>query len=295
MSRGLAFFASQSTPPPPPPPPNLDGYTANLFSACWLNRLLTAYSGHAIQVRRDSDNTTQNIDFLSGGGLDTVSLLSFCGSASGYISIIYDQSGNGNSYVPPSSSTQPQIVNAGTFNAHMIFDGVNDTMVCVNNHGTPSGISLYSKLKLLSTATGQIILISDAGNVAAGTVSWDYQASTNAFRNIQATQAGTNLVFGTYTGVSATTFGVHAVVSDFSQSSSSARLQYYFESTAEIGSFSTAGSIPTTTTMGAVPWCYGARADLSGAANMWSNGFVIYEVAHNATTADAITAVLDHY
>lgn len=293
MSKGFAFFAAHGA--PPAPPPSLDAYTSGMFAACWLSRLLSAYAGHAILVRRSSDNTTANIDFLVGGGLDTTTLLAFAGAGSAFVVTVYDQSGNGNNYTQATAANQPRIVNSGVFDAHMIYDGTNDSFVCVNNHGTPSGISLYSKLKLLSTATQQVIMISDAGNVSAGSAVWDYQNTTGGFRNIQATQAGANLVFGTYTSPPSGTLAVHGVISDFTQSASASRLQYYYEGTGQAGSFTTAGTISTATLMGAVPWCIGARADSSAPTNMQQNGFVQYEVAHNSTTEAAISTILDNY
>ena len=44
-----------------------------------LRHLRTAYTGSAIQVRRSSDDTLQDIGFVDGN-LDTASLLSFVGS-----------------------------------------------------------------------------------------------------------------------------------------------------------------------------------------------------------------------
>ena len=96
---------------------NLDklGLTASAPSsvAYSLRLLSTNYSGNAIQIRRSSDNTTQNIGFTVNGDLDTTTLKSFVGSSDGFVSIWYDQSGNGNNLFQSTAVYQPKLVNAG--------------------------------------------------------------------------------------------------------------------------------------------------------------------------------------
>jgi len=77
-----------------------------------LRHLRTAYSGSAIQVRRSSDDSLQDIGFVDGN-LDTASLLSFVGSGDGFVKIWYDQSGEGNDAAQGSASNQPKIVSSG--------------------------------------------------------------------------------------------------------------------------------------------------------------------------------------
>jgi hypothetical protein len=68
--------------------------TINAASAYSLRKLSIDYSGFAIQVRRSSDNTTQNIGFTGTGDLDTTALKTFVGNNNGFVTIWYDQSGN---------------------------------------------------------------------------------------------------------------------------------------------------------------------------------------------------------
>lgn len=92
----------------------LDSYTSNLACAYSLRKLLTSYSGNCIQVKRSSDSTTQDIGF-SSGVLDTSALTSFVGSGTGYVTVWYDQSGNGrNVNTVTSDATSPIIVTSGT-------------------------------------------------------------------------------------------------------------------------------------------------------------------------------------
>lgn len=59
--------------------------------------LYSDYSGPLYQVQRDSDSTTTDIGVVSAGGIaDSAAQDSFCADTACYISIIYDQSGNGN-------------------------------------------------------------------------------------------------------------------------------------------------------------------------------------------------------
>jgi len=60
-----------------------------------LDLLDSGYTGNCIKVRRSSDDTELDIGFVDNV-LDTSSLLTFVGSGTGFVSIIYDQVGNNN-------------------------------------------------------------------------------------------------------------------------------------------------------------------------------------------------------
>jgi hypothetical protein len=110
----------------------LDTYP-NAAAAYSLRKLRAAYTGNAIQVRRSSDNTTQDIGF-SGANLDTSALTSFCGSGNGFVTTWYDQSGNGRNATQSTAANQPQIVSSGSVllqdaKPTIFFDGTNDFFV----------------------------------------------------------------------------------------------------------------------------------------------------------------------
>jgi hypothetical protein len=90
----------------------LDTYSG-AAAAYSLRKLRTAYTGNAIRVRRSSDNTSQDIGFKADGTLDTTTLLSFVGAGNGFVSIWYDQSGNGRNSTQSTILYQPRIVNSG--------------------------------------------------------------------------------------------------------------------------------------------------------------------------------------
>ena len=89
----------------------LDEYP-NAAAAYSLRKLRSGYTGDCIEVRRSSDNTTQNIGFVNDV-LDTASLLSFVGAGNGFVRIWYNQNLSGINAIQTIDSNQPRIVNAG--------------------------------------------------------------------------------------------------------------------------------------------------------------------------------------
>ncbi len=77
-----------------------------------MRKLRSAYAGQAINVRRSSDNAQQDIGFVNGG-LDTASLLAFCGAGNGFIVTWYDQSVNTTNITQATAAQQMQIVASG--------------------------------------------------------------------------------------------------------------------------------------------------------------------------------------
>jgi hypothetical protein len=154
-----------------------DGLTAKLLdtysgatAAYSLRKIRTDYTGFAIRVRRSNDNASQDIGFKSDGTLDTTSLLSFVGANSGFISIWYDQSGNGYDFLQATSSSQPWIVASG---------------VLYTLNGKPSvyhselNIAKFLKVSFGSTSTGAMTAVNVGSNqaTAGGTYLWSGAAS----------------------------------------------------------------------------------------------------------------------
>jgi prepilin-type N-terminal cleavage/methylation domain-containing protein len=96
-----------------------------------LRKISLQYDGPVIQVRRDSDNATQDIGINNLGLLDDDALQTFVGAGNGYITTWYDQSGNGNNATQGTPARQPQIVTSGSIITSdgeyaILFDGVDD-------------------------------------------------------------------------------------------------------------------------------------------------------------------------
>ncbi len=78
-----------------------------------IRKLNSNYTGYCLKVKRSSDNSLMDVPFNGLGYLDKTSLLDFVGTGSGYVTIWYDQSGNGRDFKNP-VGTGPIIVNSGT-------------------------------------------------------------------------------------------------------------------------------------------------------------------------------------
>jgi len=87
------------------------------LAAYSLRKVRKEYTGPVIRVRRSSDNTEQDIGFTfskEGSRLDQNALLAFVGSADGFVTRWYDQSGNGVDQIKTVANQQPQIVIGGS-------------------------------------------------------------------------------------------------------------------------------------------------------------------------------------
>ncbi|WP_169303282.1 beta strand repeat-containing protein [Pedobacter cryophilus] len=101
------------------------GSTINLFSSNLitttpimvgysLRKLIGSHSGPAVKVRRSIDNVETDIGFTSSGDLDEAALKTFAGTGNdAFVTIWYDQSGNGKNMTQTNTSLQPKILFAG--------------------------------------------------------------------------------------------------------------------------------------------------------------------------------------
>lgn len=93
--------------------PPLDALSVSPSSAYSVRKTRTSYAGSCMRVRRSSDNAEQDFGFRADGWLDTTALLAFVGAGSGYVTVWYDQSGNGLDLTQATSAAQPAIVLSG--------------------------------------------------------------------------------------------------------------------------------------------------------------------------------------
>ena len=96
-----------------------------------LRKLITAYSGNAVRVRRSSDNTEANIGFTPTGDFDEAALRTFAGSGNAFVTIWYDQSGNGKNMTQTNTGYQPQIL----FNGSLKYINSRPTIDFYSNKG----------------------------------------------------------------------------------------------------------------------------------------------------------------
>ena len=139
---------------------NVPPLLLNLFpgasAAYSLRKLDTAYAGSAIQVRRISDNATQNIGFVNNV-LDLTALTTFLGAGSGRVSIWYDQSGNGRNLINATAIEQPLVYANGPviFNGapYLRLDGVDDRLINAGFDPTNAGVVSTFTVALAAMST----------------------------------------------------------------------------------------------------------------------------------------------
>jgi len=89
-------------------------------------RVLTAYTGNLVRLRRASDNAEANFTYLPNGDLDVAAIATWAGGAS-YVVTVYDQGPFGDNVTMAVAANQPLYV-ASIQNGHagMLFDGTSD-------------------------------------------------------------------------------------------------------------------------------------------------------------------------
>ncbi|MBN8850284.1 MAG: hypothetical protein BGO55_32770 [Sphingobacteriales bacterium 50-39] len=133
-------------------------------------RQLKSTATRAIQVRRSSDNAVLDIGFTAGGDLNQAALLAFTGINDGYITIWYDQTGNGHDALQATVAKQPMIVSAGTVmtqNGRPIcdFNGTTSTMATANFAlTTPLSVFLVDRRTGTGTSSTGFVTMFDGSN-----------------------------------------------------------------------------------------------------------------------------------
>lgn len=123
-----------------------DNYSGALF-AYSLRQLNGDYTGAAIRVQRESDDTYKDIGFDAYGSLDLHALRNFCAGTNGRILRWFDQSGNGYDAEQSSEDLQPDIVANGvvtTENSRPALDWVNDALTVSSLSHDAANYSLFA-------------------------------------------------------------------------------------------------------------------------------------------------------
>lgn len=153
----------------------LDSLTgsAGAFS---LRKLSSSYSGSAIQVRRASDNTTQDIGFINNQ-LDVTSLNAFCSGTDGFISIWYNQSDILKNAIQATATNQPKIYDSvngvelenGKPTIKFIKSNSNWLEVVNTSFGNiQNAISNFSVFKVNTGTTNYPVVFSKSYNINGG-------------------------------------------------------------------------------------------------------------------------------
>jgi hypothetical protein len=121
-------------------------------AAAYSVRRLISTARYAMAVRRASDNAVLPIGFDANGNLDTATLASFCAGTNGFVSVWYDQSGNGLNATQTTTANQPKIYDSSTGvitkggKPAIEGDGTN------GKHLTTSNIALTGDLAMIAVA-----------------------------------------------------------------------------------------------------------------------------------------------
>ena len=170
----------------------LDDYSG-AAAAYSLRKLSAFYSGDAIIVTTNGTDSA-SIGFVNNE-LDTASLEAFANGGDAYVSVWYDQSGNGNDVTQTSFSAMPKIVSAGSTilengKAAVQFDGINDNIINAS-FSLDETINLSNSIvaKFNSILATQYIYASrkvsanrSAIGIAAANGILSYQKRTDVFR-----------------------------------------------------------------------------------------------------------------
>lgn len=151
------------------PPLLLDLYPG-ASAAYSLRKLDQNYTGFAVQVRRLSDNATQNIGFVNNE-FDSAALIAFASNTAAAVTIWYDQSGNGNNLINSTALEQPKftVVNnkyALSFIAssgQRLISAAGTNAIGTNGLYTAFGVGL-----LYNTSGTKILFHQDQGSIRIG-------------------------------------------------------------------------------------------------------------------------------
>lgn len=173
------------------PPDQLLDSISNAVAVYSVRKLSNAYTGNAIAVRRDSDDSVADIGF-DGYDLDVAALNAHLGGANGYVETWYDQSGSGNDITQTNTSYQPLIEVSGTPSGQpaVRFDGTDDYLINTSlSYTARSAYFVYEMLSANQSSSDLAQLWGQYGSPgiqvapdprSAGTISFDGSGSTTA-------------------------------------------------------------------------------------------------------------------
>lgn len=268
---------------------NIDGYTTGLWAAYSVRKILTAYSGNALQVRNVSGGGLANIGW-SGVVIDAAALATHLGGNNGTVRTWYNQQGtSGRDLDQSTTGAQPACATAGAFDGKIAFDGTDDLMPTAATSGTPSAFTIIFRGKLRTT-TGTPILLEHSTSYAAADGAIAYYASGAMSIGVHDNSPG---------GFSRSDFtgdfpndNVHAWRFDRSQASSALMSKMFIDGVAQTrDADGDSGTLPDGT-FEAATWYLGARSGAVTPAALDVHTLLIYETALSDADIAAISAIV---
>ena len=274
-------------------------YSLRALSSGWL-------AGDVVEVRRSSDSTSQDFtasQITSGAMLAWVT--EFSGTADGFVSTWYDQSGNANNATQIATTSQPKIVDAGALiedangNAWIDFQNAAGGSIGLdldsNIRETNGASSIFASIKFDEIFTGSAEFQSPL--FLYDTQRWLVSSTTNTFyQDISISDAGGVTADQRYVRFPATLTNHNLLSSIYDGSSTTGGgkpdIQFDENAVAQVG---TDGSIdfgvPTTGTNS-----IGYRMDTSNqGCNAKFQELIIYASDQSANRVAIETNINDHY
>lgn len=282
MTAGPAFFGGFRSWP-------LDGYTANLWTALSVRRMLNT-AGNALTVRRVSDSVLQDIGFDSNGAVDSAAMATFLGASNGTVRAWANQFSDATHGLDnPTTSEQALCATAGVFAGKVAFDGVNDYYRPGANSGTPSAFTVFFRGLLRSTAGTQIIL-EHTTNYNSNNAAVAYYDAGALSVGVHDTAPG-GYARSDFTGDYPNN-NVHCWRYDRTQVTGAAMSKLFINGAAETRDVSgDSGTLPDSTFAAAL-WRFGARQGASLPAALDAHTLLIYEAALSDGDVDAISDIV---
>lgn len=268
----------------------LDSLAVTPTAALGIKKLVSTATS-AIRVRRSSDNAEQDIGF-SGTALDTAALASFVGANSAYVVTIYDQTGNGFHATQATAANQARIVNAGTYDGRLIFDGTNDSYkITALTQGTARA-GIYGKFKMPNNVAVAIICEQSANynsNAQSFALYRDNSGAGEFAATMRNTTGASDFRARTY-GVNV--IGVRQITTIFDRSLTGTGEIAVWDNGSTLGGTATSGTAEQTGTFSTYDVYIGARAGTSLFGNMQLESLVFYnaDTASIRASIEAITA-----
>lgn len=165
----------------------LDGFAGQLYATSGLCRLLSAYGGPLVRMRRASDGAETDIGFVEDGGLDVAALLAFAGASSAYSTLWHDQTGNGHHGAQATGAAQPRLVNAGVLDVGpngkpaLVFSGA-QYLELQSSVGFIRNVAdaTFAAVSRATGGAGQTVIANSFTSTAAGTRALLYHPSATA-------------------------------------------------------------------------------------------------------------------
>jgi hypothetical protein len=214
-------------------------YAAAAAAAWSLRKLSSSYAGACCNVRRSTDNATQDIGFV-GNDFDVTSFNTFIAAGQGFVVTWYDQSGHGNHAIAPTQAQQPQLTpNLATLNSRPALVYGSGTNFALNIQASPSLANIFAN----GGFTSSVVTV-DASPPATGSNRlWNKGNAIRAVNSAVTTKLSliqvTSGTAGTWITTNALAVGAHLVDIAYSSASLANLPTISFDSAAQTFSTST--------------------------------------------------------